>query len=257
MVDYTAFRCSMQPIKLFDLLTRLFAKLDLLADQHAVQRVDAIDGCYIAAANFSTKQPKDHALRLARFAVDAMAAASSTLLDEGRPELGTVRLQAGLHCGAVCGGMMGTHGGRKYTLVGDAVNVASRMGSQGSAGAVQCSGAFAAEMGAEAGEEYGEGLDLMRRAGVLDVRGWGRMQTYWLTWTAGSTQLDSDARAGDFPAMSALTACPATDDAPERRGRAQSAPAGPGGPSRWGPEVAVCDREPGRRPRRSLRTGSL
>ena len=177
MVDYTALRGSMQPEKLFDLLTRLFAKLDLLADQHAVQRVDAIDGCYIAAANFSTKQPKDHALRLARFAVEAMAAANATLLDEGRPELGMVRLQAGLHCGAVCGGMMGTHGGRKYTLVGDAVNVASRMGSQGQAGAVQCSGAFAAEMEAEAGEGCGEGLELTRRAGHLEVRGRGAMPT--------------------------------------------------------------------------------
>ena len=247
MVDYTALRGSMQPIKLFDLLTRLFAKLDLLADQHAVQRVDAIDGCYIAAANFSTRQPKDHALRLARFAVDAMAAASSTLLDEGRPELGTVRLQAGLHCGAVCGCMMGTHGGRKYTLVGDAVNVASRMGSQGQAGAVQCSGAFAAEMEAEAGEGCGEGLELTRREGHLEVRGRGAMPTYWLRQAAAMSEDGLGLQAVANRADSESRACQTTGNGPARLGGARAVLVEPDGPLRWRGEAVsrlqrVCRR---------------
>ena len=226
IVDYSIFRSTMTPTKLFDLLTRLFAKFDLLADYHAVQRVDAIDGCYLAATNFSTQQSQDHAFRLARFALDAMSAASATPIDEDRPNLGSVRLQVGLHCGPVCGLMMGAHGGRKYTLVGDAVNVASRMESQGAAGAVQCSETFAAELGAEFGQDFGAGLDLMRRAGVLHVRGWGPMPTYWLSWAAITGGNDPAARAGVSPP--AILGYPGPY-------RVRPVPAGPEGPLSRGP----------------------
>ena len=202
--DYPVLRHSLQPNTMCSLLARLFAKLDSLAGRHAVQRVDAIDGCYIAATNFSYPQRADHALRLARFAVDAIAAVNFIPIDEDRPELGTVRLQAGLHCGAVCGCMLGAHGGRKYTLVGDAVNVASRMESQGAAGAVQCSGAFAAEMGAEGSGGCLAQPELTRRAGGLDVKGKGHMEAFWVSAECPSpavpenmTRRQSSAKAAD------------------------------------------------------------
>ena len=208
--NYAHLRGSMNPLVLFSLLERLFGCFDDIAVRHGVQRVDTIDGCYIAAANFSSDQPTDHALRLARFAVDAMAAASAIPIDEDRPELGMVHLQAGLHCGEVCGCMMGTHGGRKYTLVGDAVNVASRMESQGQAGAVQCSGAFAAELGAE-GCGWGE-LELAPRDGGVQLRGRGWMSSFWLAGAAAPPPpdlcvglLNSDSpkgRPGEGPAGS-------------------------------------------------------
>jgi hypothetical protein len=46
-------------------------------------------------------------------ALDALAAAGATALDEQRPELGSVRILAGIHCGVVCGSVVGAHGGRK------------------------------------------------------------------------------------------------------------------------------------------------
>ena len=178
VLDYSALRGTLEPLVLCNLLERLFHKFDLLAQRHGVQRIDAIDGCYIVAANFSFPQANDHAVRLARFALDAMAAASATPIDEERAELGTVRLLAGLHCGAVCGTMLGAHGGLKYTVVGDAVNVASRMMSHGAAGAVQCSGAFAAALAAQGGGC--DELVLRAREGDVDVKGRGRMEAWWL-----------------------------------------------------------------------------
>ena len=233
VVDYTALRGSMQPVKLSDLLTRLFAKLDLLADQHAVQRVDAIDGCYIAAANFSTRQPKDHALRLARFAVDAMAAASATPLDEGLPELGTVRLQAGLHCGAVCGCMMGAHGVRKHTPEGT--------------------------------ERTACAVEATRRKGMLEAPGRRRAPTYWLGRAAGTSEGDSDLWAVAARAVAARAgsdARPTTGDSPERRGRAVAAGSRQEGPLGRGRTAAIMmchGRRPARsdRPARSARSASL
>jgi class 3 adenylate cyclase len=185
IVDYPALRGSMDPAALCGMLERLFSALDRLAATHGVQRVDAIDGGYIAAANFSADQPADHALRLARFALDAVAAAGTTALDEGRPELGAVRIRAGMHCGEVCGSLVGAHGGRKYTLHGDAVNLASRMESHGAAAAVQCSAAAAVRIAAQGGRGDGT-LRLAPRDGGVDVKGRGRMDAFWLRAGCGS-----------------------------------------------------------------------
>ena len=143
VVDYTDMRGSMDPASLCSQLERLFRALDALAALHRVERIDAIDGCYIAAANYSAAQPADHAVRLALFAATTVACAAELVADPRRPELGPVRLRGGMHCGAVCGSVVGAHGGRKHTLHGDAVNVGSARAlpsraRQGSARRVGC-----------------------------------------------------------------------------------------------------------------------
>ena len=180
IAGFSELRGSMDPIKVFGLLERLFGAFDALAAQYLVERVDIIDGCYIAATNFCIQQPADHALRLAHFALAAIRIAASTAVDLEKPRSGTVRLLAGMHCGTVCGNVVGTHGGRKYTLHGDAVNVASRMESHGAAGAVQCSPAAAALIEAQGGCGAG-GLQLLQRGEEVDVKGVGRMRPFWLS----------------------------------------------------------------------------
>ena len=87
--------------KVTDMLKRLFGALDELACQHGIEKVDMIGDAYIATCNFieshgtsvaclltaygNTDEPRlaetDHALRVARFAVAAMAAGRATLID--------------------------------------------------------------------------------------------------------------------------------------------------------------------------------
>ena len=177
IVDYAVLRSTMDPEALIDMLDRLFRRLDALAALHGVQTIDAVDGCFIAATNILSDQRTDHAVHLARFALSALAVAAATPLDPSRPALGGVQIRAGLHCGAVSACMLGAHGGLKYTLLGDAVNVASRMESHGSPGAAQCSTAAAALIAAQGGVV---GAVLREREGGVDVKGLGRMSTFWL-----------------------------------------------------------------------------
>ena len=100
-----------------------------------------------------------------------------------------------MHCGAVCGSVVGALGGRKYTLLGDAVNVASRMESHGAAGAVQCSAASAAQIEAQGGG--GRKLGLVARDGGVEVKGRGHMAAFWLhpSAAAGTEKSNTDGNA--------------------------------------------------------------
>ena len=195
VVGFSDLRGRVAPLIVLSMLERLFGALDSLTAQHGVERIDTVDGCYIAAANFSAHQPADHAVRLARFALAALAAAASTPIDTARPQLGAAGLLAGMHCGAVCGRVVGAHGGRKHTLHGDAVNMASRMQSHGAAGAVHCSTAAAALIEMQGG--CGDGLRLTRRGEDVDVKSVGRVRTYWVSCGAGC----SGGLAAAFPRL--------------------------------------------------------
>jgi class 3 adenylate cyclase len=157
MCGFTAMSSHMDPSKLSSLINRVFRKFDRLAHLHCVQKVNTVGDAYIAATNLLEDQPDDHAARLARFACDMLAAARTTLIDEEDPAGGCVSIRVGLHCGPVEGFVVGAHSGR-YTLMGEAVNVAAAMEQSGAAGRAQCSAAFAELVGAQ-----GHAVTLHRR----------------------------------------------------------------------------------------------
>ena len=143
IVGFTKMSSEMRAEKVSSLLNRLYQKFDLLSYHHGVQKIDIVGDSYIAATNFTEEQNSDHAARLARWAIDAVAeAAKTTLLDEENPSLGFVQIRVGMHTGPVCGTVLGRQA-QKYTLIGDSVNIASRMESTSEAGRIQCSEAFA------------------------------------------------------------------------------------------------------------------
>ena len=147
---FTTMSGSMAAEAVARLLNRLFRKFDRLAHLHGVQKVDIVGDAYIAATNLTEDQPHDHAARLARFAVDMLAAARETPLDENDDAVGEgVPLRIGLHCGPVSAVLVGPQA-VKFTLVGEAATTAARMESSGSAGRVHCSAAFAAAVAEQA-----------------------------------------------------------------------------------------------------------
>jgi guanylate cyclase len=123
------------------MLGRWFDALDALAERHGAYKLDTIGDAYLCAANVVTEQP-DHAARMAHFALAAVAAATTTLVDPDSPELGSLTIRAGLNSGPCMATVIGRRN-PKYTLFGDAINVASRMESTSVPGRVQCSASTA------------------------------------------------------------------------------------------------------------------
>ncbi|MGH8492072.1 MAG: adenylate/guanylate cyclase domain-containing protein [Moraxellaceae bacterium] len=116
-------------------------------------------------ADVPTATPAD-AERRARLALAFMAAVNDLRETTGIP----LQLRVGLHTGPVIAGVIGTVR-FSYDVWGDTVNTASRMESQGEPGRIQVS--------MDAMQQLEAQFSFTPR-GSIDVKGKGRMDTWWL-----------------------------------------------------------------------------
>jgi class 3 adenylate cyclase len=164
---FTPMTMRMEPEAMVDLLNRLYAAFDALAQQHRVEKITTTGDCFIAVGGVPTWRP-DHAEAVAALALD-MQAAVTRLNDELGLDL---QVRIGIHTGGpVVAGVIGTTR-YIYTIIGDAMNTASRMESHGVAGAIQVS---------EAACERLRGRYSLEERGEIDVKGKGIMRTYLLS----------------------------------------------------------------------------
>jgi class 3 adenylate cyclase len=175
VVSYTDLCSSLPALKVTSMMARLHGRFDMIARKHGIDRIDIVGDAYIATCNLVSSCDQGdppHAVRMAHFALDAMCAARETRVDEDDPVRGYVNLRIGLHIGYVVGSIVGT----KYTVLGDAVNMASRMESTSLENRIQCTGTFAERV------QWGgrDTILVCRRAGGADVHGKGLVKTWWL-----------------------------------------------------------------------------
>ncbi|KAF5826699.1 nucleotide cyclase [Dunaliella salina] len=95
--------------------------------------VDVIGDCYMCAANLIKPLP-NHVSATVGFAQSILQVANATLTPLGTP----LRIRIGIHSGPAMSGVIGVHH-LKFTLVGDTVNVASRMESTAVPNTIQLS----------------------------------------------------------------------------------------------------------------------
>lgn len=173
VVGFTEIASSLSPLKVSDMLDRLYSTFDNLSKQHDIFKVETIGDAYMAVTNLVKDQESDHAKRIAKFAFDAIKAANSTLIDIEDPTQGYVNIRVGFHSGPVVANVVGSRSPR-YCLFGDSVNTASRMESNSKENSIHCS-----ERSAMLLKEQAPEISLVCR-GWISVKGKGDMKTYWV-----------------------------------------------------------------------------
>merc|ERR1712232_488348 len=67
VVGFTEISSKLSPLKISDMLDRLYSKFDELSRKHDVFKVETIGDAYMAVTNLVEDQPDDHVLRIANF----------------------------------------------------------------------------------------------------------------------------------------------------------------------------------------------
>jgi class 3 adenylate cyclase len=165
LVDFTSFAKRSQPDAVIETLDRLFTEFDRLAIQFGVEKIKTIGDAYMVVSGLPDGHP-DHLAALARFALQIRAAAAAT----SRPDGSAFSTRIGIHMGSVVAGVIGRDK-FAYDLWGDAVNVASRLETSGEPGRIQVSEAVRAKLASR--------FEFERR-GVVELKGVGSVETWWL-----------------------------------------------------------------------------
>jgi len=181
IVGFTPLSAELEPIELVDLLNHIFSAFDRLADKYGLEKIKTIGDAYMVVGGLPVPHP-DRDGAIAAMALEMQQAIerfqslelpslsgklSAKLAKRGRKPL---QIRIGINTGSVVAGAIGI---KKfiYDLWGDAVNVASRMESQGEPGRIQVSAATYERL---------KDRFLFEERGAIRVKGKGEMTTYWL-----------------------------------------------------------------------------
>lgn len=172
IVGFTPLSTMLSPSEMIELLNRIYSSFDKLVLRHGVEKIRTIGDNYMVASGVPDPRP-DHAQALADLALDMLAYCDSLEPIEGQ----TIKFRIGINSGPLIAGVIGDVK-YQYDIWGDAVNTASRMESHGKPGRIQIT--------EETNKLLGDHYVLLPR-GEIDVKGKGRMETWFLESKLGNT----------------------------------------------------------------------
>ena len=166
IVGFMPSSSTLPPAAVVDLLNQIFSTFDRLTEQYGLEKIRTIGDSYFVAGGLPMRR-NDHAEAIAQLALDMQAAIGRFKWSNDTP----LSLRIGINTGGpVVAAAIGT---KKfaYDVWGDAVNIASRMESQGEAGKIQVT--------IDTYEQLKHAY-LLEKRGIIPVKGKGQMTTYWL-----------------------------------------------------------------------------
>ncbi|XP_070151794.1 retinal guanylyl cyclase 2 isoform X1 [Polyergus mexicanus] len=174
IVGFTTISARSTPFQVVDLLNDLYTCFDDTINAYTVYKVETIGDAYMVVGGCPVRIP-DHASQVATMALDLLHQSGKFKLKH-LPDT-PLRLRIGLHTGPCCAGVVGLTMPR-YCLFGDTVNTASRMESTGAPWRIHLSQATRDRL-TQVGGYY------IEYRGPTDVKGKGKMPTYWLLGKQG------------------------------------------------------------------------
>jgi class 3 adenylate cyclase len=193
IAGFTHWSATREPVQVFCLLQEIYSAMDKSAKNYNVFKVETIGDCYMAVTGLPNPQT-NHALLMSRFALDCLIQMNETvtkLIDTLGEDTASLTLRIGLHSGPVTAGILRGEKSR-FQLFGDTVNTASRMESTGQKGRIQVSTTTADKI-----RGSGKGRWLYQREDMVEAKGKGKMQTYWLTNDRASS-ISKDSTVEDY-----------------------------------------------------------
>jgi len=134
IVGFTRFAADHPPDTVLQVLDTVFSAFDTLVDRHGVEKIKTIGDAYMVIGTNAVAP-------LAQLALDMLAAVA----EYNRRAGASLQIRAGMHVGPAITGVIGLRR-LHYDVWGDAVNIASRMESSGTAGQIQVSDAVWQEL---------------------------------------------------------------------------------------------------------------
>ncbi|MFO1461783.1 MAG: adenylate/guanylate cyclase domain-containing protein [Verrucomicrobiota bacterium] len=165
LVGFTELSSRRPAAEIVQILNELFSRFDQAADELGVEKIKTIGDAYMAVCGLPEPRA-DHADRMVRMALRMLSVVREFNAARG-VDLST---RIGIHAGPVVAGVIGRNK-FIYDLWGDTVNLASRMESHGTAGAVQMTQNVVEPLA---------GRYPFEARGVIDVKGRGAIETWLL-----------------------------------------------------------------------------
>jgi class 3 adenylate cyclase len=171
IVGFTGMGERVTPAELVERLNEIFSNFDDLAEKLRLEKIKTIGDAYMVAGGLNLER-HDHAEALAEMALAMQRRMAG--FSESFGEALSIRI--GIHTGPAVAGVIGK---KKfiYDVWGDTVNTASRMESHGAPGMIHVTDAVHARLAGK--------YEFVAR-GEIDVKGKGRMTTWFLTGRRGT-----------------------------------------------------------------------
>lgn len=163
IVNFTELSASVPPSHLVSLLNDIFSAFDCIAEQLGLEKIKTIGDAYMVVGGLPNPR-EDHAEAILTMAIQMMA----KIRDFRRIDDSPFQLRIGINTGPVVAGVIGIKK-FSYDLWGDAVNIASRMESQGIVDRIQIS--------EKTYQQVKHKYEFEDR-GYIPVKGRGHMRTY-------------------------------------------------------------------------------
>uniref|UniRef100_A0A146M109 Guanylate cyclase n=2 Tax=Lygus hesperus TaxID=30085 RepID=A0A146M109_LYGHE len=177
IVGFTSLSAESQPLQVVELLNDLYTCFDSIIENFDVYKVETIGDAYMVVSGLPMRNGLNHAREIARMSLALLKAVQSFTIRH-RP-WDQLKLRIGMHTGPCVAGVVGLKMPR-YCLFGDTVNTASRMESNGEALKIHVSPLTKAAL-----DKFGTFILDLR--GEVEMKGKGKMTTYWLLGEKEST----------------------------------------------------------------------
>jgi adenylate cyclase len=171
IVGFTPLSETMSAEEMVEWLNQVYSAVDILVQDHGVEKIRTIGDGYMVAAGVPFPRD-DHAPALTSLALDMRVHFEGLEPVHGQ----RVEFRIGINSGPVVGGVIGTYK-FQYDLWGDTVNTAARMESHGVPGRIHISQATR--------DLLNDGF-ICEHRGLIDVKGKGEMDTWFVEATSGS-----------------------------------------------------------------------